>query len=478
MQRVFRLVASILGMVVITFLVVSLIPVNATTAGFAYLLYILVIASTWGFLPALTSSIAATLTFNFYFFPPIGTLTIADPQNWIALFTFLATSLIASQLSTAAQRRTLDAVARQDDLERLYAFGRAILLIDSAEPFAKQLAMRLAETFDLNAVALYDAQSDRIYLAGPADVAGIDNQLREAARQGTSFADPNQKHIITAVRLGSKPIASLALEGRRMNDSVVQSIANLVAIGLERAKTEELEHEVEVARRSDRLRTTLIDAMAHEFKTPLTSIRAATSALLANPEEEASKVRMLKIADEEASHLQELIENALDLAQLDSSHIDVELEVSNLADTVNEVLAAMNSKTADRKVEFVCDQEVHPIPFDRRLVKLAIKQILDNAVKYSVSGTPIDIRAFPVNGTLALEITDHGKGIPADEQRRIFDRFYRSPSIESRIPGSGLGLSIAYRILQAHGGDLNVRSRPGETTFRLSLPIEIKGEKR
>jgi len=121
---------------------------------------------------------------------------------------------------------------------------------------------------------------------------------------------------------------------------------------------------------------------------------------------------------------------------------------------------------------------LRPIPFDHRLMKLAIKQILDNAVKYSPSGTAIHVRAFPEDGTVALEITDYGKGIPADEQLRIFDRFYRSPSVEDRIPGSGLGLSIAHRILQAHGGDLTLKSQPGETTFRLTLPAEIKGAKR
>jgi two-component system, OmpR family, sensor histidine kinase KdpD len=478
-QHMLRVVASIAGVAIITYLAVGVIPVNATTVGFAFLLYVLVVASTWGFAEAAISSVAATLTFNYFFFPPVGTLIITDPQNWISLFAFLATSLIASRLSTAARGRTLDAISRQQDLERLYAFGRAILLIGGTEPFAKQLTMKLAETFELNAVALYEARSGQIYLAGPVDFDGIDSQLREAAVQGTAFADLEGDRIITAVRLGSTPIASLALEGARMDDSVLQSIANLVAIGLERAKSHELEHEVEAARRSERLRTTLLDAMAHEFKTPLTSIRAATSALLANPDEKPlNAARMLKIADEEASHLEELIENALDMAQLDSSHIDVDLEVANLGNTVSGVLAAMSFKTADRRVEFLCDAQVRPIPFDQRLLKLAIKQILDNALKYSPSGTPIHIRVFPVNGTVVLEITDHGKGIPADEQLRIFDRFYRSPSVEERVPGSGLGLSIAHRILQAHGGDLTVKSQPGETTFRLTLPAEIKGEKR
>src|SRR5262245_63992583 len=137
------------GVAIITYIASSVIPVNATTAGFAYLLFVLVIASTWGFLEASLSSIASTLVFNFFFLPPVGTFTIADPQNWVALFSFLVTSLIASQLSTKAKRRALDAVQRQQDMERLYTFGRAILLIGDNEAFSKDLEKLLEDIFEI-----------------------------------------------------------------------------------------------------------------------------------------------------------------------------------------------------------------------------------------------------------------------------------------------------------------------------------------
>src|SRR5262245_36493498 len=222
--RVLRLLISVAGVGMVTWITSSLIPVNATTAGFAYLLYVLIIASAWGFLEASIASIAAMLTFNLFFLPPVGTLTIADPQNWVALFTFLATSLIASRLSTAAKRRASDAIARQQDLERLYTFGRAILLIND-EPFAKQLCVKLAETFELTAAALYERRSDQIYRAGPLEFEGMDAQLRESALHGTTFADAERNRVITAVRLGAEPIAGLGLQGPRMTDSVLQSIA-------------------------------------------------------------------------------------------------------------------------------------------------------------------------------------------------------------------------------------------------------------
>jgi len=477
-QSLLRLSASIAGAAILTWVMYAVTPVNATTAGFAYLLLVLVIAGAWGFREAAVCSVLATLAFNFFFFEPKLTFTIADPQNWVALFSFLATALIASRLSTKARRRTLDALERQQDLERLYTFGRAILLIDDGEPFAKQLANRLADAFELNAVAVYERRSGEIYHAGPLDFDGIDSQLREAALQGTAFADPKRQLAITAVRLGSEPIASLALQGRQLSDSVLQSIANLVAIGLERSKAQDLAHEVEAARRSERLRTTLIDAMAHEFKTPLTSIRAATTALLANPDpKQPSAARMLKIADEEAAHLEELIDNALDLAQLNSDRIDVNLEISGLTDVVREVVDSMKVEIGDRPLEFKAHDPLPSIAVDRRLMKVAVKQILDNALKYSPSDKPVSIHVFSSNGAVALEITDHGKGISEEEQARIFDRFYRGPLVRDQIPGSGLGLSIAHRILQAHGGDLTVRSSPGETTFRVVLPVQPNGAK-
>lgn len=476
-MRVLRLLAAIGGVAVITF-VAHTIPVNATTVGFAYLLFVLIVASTWGFVEALLSSVLATVAFNFYFFPPVGTLTIADPHNWVALFSFLATSLIASRLSAIAKRRALDAVGRQQDVERLYTFSRAILLIDNFETFPKQLAQKLADIFGLSAAVLYDRRTGDFHRAGPAEFDGMDEQLHEAALNGTSFADTQRKRVITAVRLGAEPIASLALQGELMPDSVLQGIANLVAIGLERARAQDLAQQVEAARQSEQLRTTLIDAMAHELKTPLTSIKAATTSLLASPDQpRESRMELLKIADEEVGRLEELIEDAVEMARLDTEQIDVQLERLQVGDVVREVAAAMQTEIEERPCEITIDGQAETIAFDHRLVKLAVKQLLNNALKYSPPGTPVGIRVVNGESGVTVEVTDHGKGIPPQEQGRIFQRFYRSPDVQHRIPGSGLGLSIASRIAEAHGGDLTVTSRPGETTFRLTLPASRKGDR-
>lgn len=469
---------SLGGVVTITFAARRLGSVNATTAGFSYLLLVLGIASGWGFVEASVASVAATLAFNFFFMPPVGTFTIADPQNWVALFSFLTTSLIASRLSAKAKRRALDAIARRQDVERLYTFSRAILLIDGGEPFPKQLVRKLAEIFELTAAVLHERGTGEFYRAGPREFDGLDDQLRDAALQGTFFSDPQQNRIITAVRLGSEPIASLALEGAPMPDSVLQGIANLVAIGLERARAQDLAHQIEAARQSEKLRATLIDAMAHEFKTPLTSIKAATTSLLANPDQPSERtMELLRIADEEAGHMTALIDNAVEMARLDNENIVVHREAADLGAIVREVVASMQTEIDERPVAVVCE-ETPAIGIDRRLMKLAVKQIVDNALKYSPPGTPVAIRVHDGDGMVVVEVTDHGAGIPVREQSRIFERFYRSPSVEHQVPGSGLGLSIAHSVVHAHHGDLTVASRPGETTFRITLSVEYKGEHR
>lgn len=467
-----RLLVSLVGVAIVTYSAYFVIPHNPTTVGFAYLLLVLAIASTWGLAEATLVSVAATLTFNFFFFPPIGKFTIADPQNWVALFSFLVTALITSRLSSRVKKQALDAVDRQRDIERLYTFSRAILLIDPVEPVAKQLARKLAEVFGLRAAVLYDRRSGEIHRAGPSDFDGMEDQLREAASQGTSFFDPEHKRVITAVRLGSEPIASFAIQGVFMPDSVLQGISNLIAIGLERARAQDLAHQVEAARRSEQLRATLVDAMAHEFKTPLTSIRAATTSLLSSPDQPIeSRTELLEVADEEARHLQSLIDDAVDMARLESDHIQVRRELTDPKQLMEDVVASLHTQIEDRPVEIRSEGSLPQLSLDRRLLKLALKQVLDNALKYSPPRSPVDVRVSNGGDSVNFEITDRGQGIPEQEQGRLFERFFRSPSVKNQVPGFGLGLAIAHNIIQAHHGALTVSSRPGETTFRVALPL-------
>ena len=363
-------------------------------------------------------------------------------------------------------------------MERLYTFSRAILLIEGADLFPQRLLEKLMEVFALRAAVLYECRTGEFYRAGKPDSEISEDRLRDAALRGTSFSDLQGNSMTVVVRLASEPIASLTLQGPAMPDSVLQGVANLVAIGLERLRTQDLAQQVEAARQSEQLRTTLIDAIAHEFKTPLTLIKGATTALLSSPDEPMeSRMEQLAIADEEAEHLRELIDDAVEMARLDTAHIDLHRETSDVAEIVAEVAGSKQDEIDERPLEIVCDGQLPPIGVDRRLLKLALKQLIDNALKYSPADTPVTIRVQGGDGMLTIEITDCGQGIPLQEQTRIFERFYRSPTVKHQIPGSGLGLSIAYGIVHAHNGELTVTSRPGRTTFCMSLPADQTGDR-
>ena len=218
--------------------------------------------------------------------------------------------------------------------------------------------------------------------------------------------------------------------------------------------------------------------MAHEFKTPLTSIKAATTSLRANPDQApATQAELIEIADEEADHLQRLIDNAIEMARLDTAHIAIQPVVSDLCLAVRDEVLSMHVEADGRPVNLLGSELPVLIAFDRRLMKLAVRQLLDNAFKYSPPGTPVTVRVEQNEDGAAVEVANGGPGIAAPEQSRIFQRFYRSPSVKHQVPGTGLGLSIAHSIARAHHGGVTVSSGPGATAFRLTFPRMLKESK-
>ena len=231
-----RILAVLSLVAAITFVCYRLIHVNATTTGFFYLVAILMVAAAWGLVESTIASIVAMLCFNFYFLPPIGTFTVADPQNWVALFAFLATSLTASQLSARAKRRTSEAIDRQHEIERLYSLSRALLLTEATRPMPQQVVQQIAQIFDFESVALYDRAGGDVYRARPEDLPDIESNLRDSTLRSTVIRDEGRRLVVAPIRLGEESVGSLAIRGASLSDAALQSLLNLVAIGMERAR--------------------------------------------------------------------------------------------------------------------------------------------------------------------------------------------------------------------------------------------------
>jgi two-component system sensor histidine kinase KdpD len=476
-----RFAASVCAVAAITGVYFRLASVNPTTVALSYLVTILVIATQWGIAEATVASVLATVCFNVFFLPPVGTLTIADPQNWASFLAFMVTAIIASQLSGRARQRHVDAIARQRDLERLYAVSRALLLTEDGVSIPAGIARNIADAFELTAVALYDHQSGTISRAGPTELPGIEDKLRDVARQAVPIHDASGV-IVTPIRLGRAPIGSLAVMGAGFSDTVLQALVNLTAIGLERARGREASTRAEAARQSSELRATVLDAVAHEFKTPLTSIKAAAGELASAAAAAAPKMNgeLVAIIDEEADRLQALVTDAIQMLRIDAGDFVLHREHHRLASLVSETIKESGLRTEGHSVLNKVPADLI-VDADEHLLRLALRQLLDNALKYSPATSMIEIDAIDsVNATGATNATGNaavqiavrnsGPAIPEHEQRRIFERFYRGTQAR-HVPGTGMGLAIVQQIAHAHGGELTVSSAAGASTeFRLSLP--------
>src|SRR5580704_13731227 len=331
----YRLPASLVVVAAITITCNHVIPVNATTAGFAYLLGVLAIAATWGLVESIVASVAAMLCFNFYFMPPVGTFTIADPQNWVALFAFLTTALVASHLSDREKRQADDAKGRQRETEQLYALSRAILLTDPSQSVGSQAARHISEIFECHGVALYDAKTAEVFRGGADDMLDIEGKLKQVAVQGNNFVEPPL--FVAAILLGGQPIGSLALKGSSLSDGALQALLNLVAIALERVRMEEAANRADAARQSEEFKSTLLDAIAHEFKTPLTSIKAASTSMLAEPLNPQFR-ELAAIIDEETDRMNQLVTEAVRMSQIDAGKIRLARESIDVADLLKKIL--------------------------------------------------------------------------------------------------------------------------------------------
>ncbi|QOY86922.1 ATP-binding protein [Paludibaculum fermentans] len=448
--------------------------VNATTVGFAFLLVVLGLATAWGLREAIAASVVAMLCFNFFFLPPVGHFTIADPQNWVALCAFLATALVASHLSNRAKMQAVEARERQQETERLYSFSRSILLTDNTQPVGQQAARFIAQTFDCPAVALYDAAEGEVYRGGAGDLPTIDEALKRVALDGVRSSDASKLLIVLPITLGGRPIGSVALLGLSCSDGAMEAMANLVAIALERARSAEIASKAEAARQSEEFKSTLLDAIAHEFKTPLTSIKAASTSILSEPERVAPDIReFTEIIDEETDRLTLLVNEAVRMSQIEAGKVLVEKQAQHVPSFLAHVLSTFQSRLEGRSATVEASEALPLVQFDSELIALALRQLIDNALKYSPPETPIRLTSAVVDGALEIRVIDQGKGIPEKEREKVFQVYYRRDTSKGKVPGTGLGLHIAREILKAHGGSLHIEGPSGAgAEFCLRLPLE------
>ncbi len=350
--------------------------INPTTVALTFLLVILFVATAWGSRPAVLASLVGIVSFNFFFLPPFGTLTIRDPDNWIAFIAFMITALTAGQLSARAKRRAEEAEEAKREIERLYH--------------------ELQDTFERSSQA-------------------------KALKQ------------------------------------------------------------------SERLKTALLDAVTHDLRTPLTSIKASVTTLLddlyaqsrrapAAPLGDEGRKEMLEVINEESDRLDRFIEGLTKLARIDAGEIQLRRQWSSIDEVLTVALKRAEPRTRAHQIQVWIEDEMLAAPIDEHAVAEVVYTLVDNAAKYSPPGTTIRVKVAPgANETMRLSVEDEGPGISAETRERVFDKFFRAMrdgDVGDHKSGSGMGLAIARGIVEAHGGRIWIEDADGHpgAKFFVELP--------
>jgi two-component system, OmpR family, sensor histidine kinase KdpD len=432
------------------------LPANATTVALMMLLLVLGAATEWGLGEAIFTSVISVLLLNFFFLPPIGTFTIADPENWVALFAFIATAVTVSQLSSKAKRRTEEAVAGRNEISTLYELSRAMLM-DEARDAVRVSVAKTGQILHLSHIAFYDLAANQLY--GSIQNSGISQpDMIRVAETGEVIG--SEASTVVPVRLGTHVVGSLALEGARLSPNTRDSIASLLAINYERVRALDRAAAAEVAKRNEEFKSSLLDGLAHDLKTPLTAIRTCVTRLITiPPRTEEVRQELLSIIDQASEQLQQSITEAIELARIESQELHLQREATVLARLARTAVAETRDENAGRyKIDIPPDLV---LDIDAGLVRRALAQLVENARKYSPPDSPIEIAARIEEGQAIISVMDRGPGIGEDELERVFEKFYRGRKSKAKTEGTGMGLAIVKGIIEAHGGRIRAQNRQG-----------------
>jgi two-component system sensor histidine kinase KdpD len=440
------------------------------SAGFLYLILIVLTAQYGGFFAATVTSITAVICLDYFFEAPVFAFSVGERTDWLAFAAFEFTALVISRLALHARAKTFEAEARHQDSERLYETARQVLLLDKAHKPGDFITSSILQVFKVRSVVLFDAVSAETYTSGAAWP-----ELEEHARaayylDADRFESATGTWLVT-LRLGGKPFGSLALSDAKMTPTVATALGSLSAIVLERSRSIEREYRAEAGRQAEALRSSVLDALAHDIKTPLTIIRTASSGLLAAGGLSVDKTELVGLIDEQSTRLNELASHLLTAARLETTEFQPQHEPLLFSSLLQAACSDFDSSNDRERVQLMPVFDEVPVFGDRKLIRRALAQLLDNALKYSVPGSPIEM-AVRVSATEVIaEVRNEGPPIAPADRRRIFERFYRTAEAQFGAPGTGLGLSIVKKVADAHAGRVWVESADGErTAFFFALP--------
>jgi two-component system sensor histidine kinase KdpD len=445
--------------------------VNFAVVSFIFLIIVVLQSLTGDLVSAVIVSFIAFLCLNYFFVPPIFSLAVSDPSDTLALISFLITGLVITRLIARTREAADVAAGQRAQTTQLYELAQQLLASDPNASPEEGLLRRFRLRFNLAAVCLFDAATARLYIDGdsPHDLA---DQTRTAF---VSRCNSQDLHAGVAVRLlhGEHGIIGAigfdGLQSVELTAEPLTALAGLMIVrrlAFQRASRAAAETEAEI------FRGAVLDALAHEFKTPLATISTAAGGLRAAGPLQPEQKELAEVVESEAARLGQLTSRLLRLARLDREEVKTQRELIDLAELVKSAVDQYRLRWPDRHIALEAKRRVRVLG-DHELLWLGTAQLLDNACKYSGAAAQITVCVEAGDDSVVVRVRNGGAPIPANERIRIFDRFYRGVDARTQATGSGLGLYVARKIALAHGGALDLEGSvegAGGAAFLFTIP--------
>ena len=449
-----RHAAALAGSVIavaLTTLAVELLKLVAPvlSLGVLYVFPVLAVAIGFGIAYSVVVSVASMLAFNWFFLPPVGTFTLSDSRNWVALAVYLATAIVVSSLTARSRSRAIEAERRAGETAVVADLATALL---GGTLIAEELE-RLAE----RSARVLGGTRARIELGPPSPPPAGESPLELTAggrHVGTLYVDER---------------ADISLAARRR---FLPALASLLAVAIDRERLAEQALETETLRRSDTTKTAVLQAVSHDFRTPLTAIRTAVEGLR-NPALELSqedRAGLLETIQVEAERLTRLVSNLLDLSRLQANAAEPAAELWTVDSLLAQALTGLDER--GHEVQVLLPKDLPPVRIDPVHAQRILVNLLENAIRHSPPGEPVTVRGNCTRQEVIVRVIDRGPGIPAADLERIFEPFTTGDTGGGNGARAGLGLAIARGFAQANGGRLWAESQPAQgASFALALPL-------
>jgi two-component system sensor histidine kinase KdpD len=501
-----------LVLVLFVTLVVALVRTvsGASNASIIYLLAVLAAAVLFGSRPAIVAAIASFFAYNFFFIEPLYRFTVSDEEEWLSLGLLLVTGIVTGQLAANLGDRAREAERREREAVILYDVVRLM-----AEPELQRaltsVAERLRIELELSVVTIAFggdgairaqadagepeslalardalARTDRLLVKGAVPTGATRGQTGRWIK----VMPPTRRSVFDSERTRRIPIVlqgqetgALILVARsgappfnREEDRILSVVASQLGLTFERLRLQRDANEAEVLRRTDELRTALVNAVSHDLRTPLASIIASAGSLSQDDITWTEEERREFIAaiEQEALRLNRLVANLLDLSRIESGSLKPEKGWYDLGSLVEEALGRLGDLAQHHTVTALIPKDLPPLEFDYVEIDQALSNIVENALRHTPDGTTVSVAIIEEDGQVRVEVADTGPGISPDALPRLFDPFFRVPAGAFRHSGSGLGLSVAKGFVEAHGGQIWAENLPaGGAKFTFTLPVTL-----